>query len=1054
MIALGTVTVHAAIMPSGSLFVWGVKDGGGVIDPLDLRAGLFGWHAPSFYGTFIEAIEYQMKEGIVLPAAEALGYFASSEPLMHARLQWSSELGELVRQAKSVQEAIAAQQFMPDFDQWKTGRNGWKLELPEGQPGPLLRGFADALAREALRGSGELEARLSRLAQGFPTAGPNAWLDEDDWLVAIGWRSDACPFRTGLQLVEPEAPGLPWRLQVLLQGRELPDLLVPCSLAGEPLPATEPGATALPQAWREAIARARKDVQRWLHIVPWLRDSERVRGFEGSNPAVATAGSAPAAALVSAFAPAAVTGSAPASAQADATAHASALALVATTAPALRGELSDDEAWRFLAEASLQLLQAGCVLFLPAWWDRVRRTKPRLKARVASSVGTTQQSLVGLNQMVQFDWKVAIGDLELTEDEYRQLLEQKRNLVRFRNQWVQLDPVEIERIRQTMKQVNRRKGLSLRDVLEVQLLQESASSFEPDNGDFIRDLRMEVELNDHLRRWIDTLKQQTGIPPLEPPIGFHGSLRHYQKDGFAWLVHLRQYGLGCCLADDMGLGKTIQFISYLLHIKEQDPATQPALLICPTSVLGNWQKELQRFAPTLRVHMHYGPQRLRGAAFTKAIQRADVLLISYTLAHLDESLLTDIEWGCICLDEAQNIKNAYTKQAASIRKLDAFHRIALTGTPIENRLTELWSIFDFLNPAYLGTLREFTTRFVTPIEKYNDTEATSQVQRLVKPFLLRRLKKDPAIQLDLPNKTESKTYVSLTAEQASLYESAIQGLFEKIDTLTSMERRGHILASLTRLKQVCNHPALFLKEPIGTNIRWQDRSGKIERLLDMVRELRAEGDRCLIFTQFVETGHLLQEVFRRELGESTRFLHGGTPRRQRDEWIQAFQSVSESESKSRTESVSESGLEFGSESELGSKLESGSESGSGSKLILDAGSGLGHDRDGFSIFILSLKAGGVGLNLTAANHVFHFDRWWNPAVENQATDRAFRIGQTRHVQVHKFVTLGTLEERIDEMLERKQNLSRQVVGSGENWITELTTDELKELFLLRQEWIT
>jgi SNF2 family DNA or RNA helicase len=420
-------------------------------------------------------------------------------------------------------------------------------------------------------------------------------------------------------------------------------------------------------------------------------------------------------------------------------------------------------------------------------------------------------------------------------------------------------------------------------------------------------------------------------------------------------------------------------------------------------VLGNWQMELMRFAPSLCVHLHYGPQRLRGDAFRKEAAKHDLVLTSYTLSHLDETELSSVEWNSICLDEAQNIKNAYTKQATAIRRLNGYHRIALTGTPIENRLTELWSIFDFINPGYLGSIREFSHRYVTAIEKTRDPELTRQVQKLIRPFLLRRVKKDPAIQLDLPEKHESKTFVSLTAEQGSLYENFIRDMFERLDKLPLMQRRGLILSALTRLKQLCNHPSLLLKEP--ESAPWQGRSNKVERLLEMVQELRQEGDKCLIFTQFVETGHLLQRVLERELGEKTLFLHGGTPKATRDRMIAGFQDES-----------------------------------------------IPAEQSG-AVFLLSLKAGGTGLNLTAANHVFHFDRWWNPAVENQATDRAFRIGQTRHVQVHKFVTLGTLEERIDELIERKAGLSQQIVGGGENWITELTTDELRDLFSLRREWV-
>jgi SNF2 family DNA or RNA helicase len=415
--------------------------------------------------------------------------------------------------------------------------------------------------------------------------------------------------------------------------------------------------------------------------------------------------------------------------------------------------------------------------------------------------------------------------------------------------------------------------------------------------------------------------------------------------------------------------------------------------------------EIRRFAQPLRVHLHYGPQRLKGRAFEQAVMSGDVdlVLTSYNLAMLDEDELSSVEWDSICLDEAQNIKNAHTKQASAIRRLNGFHRIAMTGTPIENRLTELWSIFEFTNPGYLGTERDFAHSFATRIERDRDPEALQAVQRLIRPFLLRRVKTDPAIQLDLPEKNETKVFVSLTSEQGSLYENYIRDMFARMDRLSQMERRGHILAALTKLKQLCNHPALFLKE--GQQTAWHQRSNKVERLTEMVLELRQEGDKCLIFTQFVETGRLLQRILQEELGEQVPLLHGGTPKQTRDAMIAHFQNTSLPEDEQT------------------------------------------------HVFILSLRAGGIGLNLTAANHVFHFDRWWNPAVENQATDRAYRIGQTRNVQVHKFITLGTLEERIDELIENKLGLSSDIVGTGERWLTELSDRELKDLFALRAEWV-
>lgn len=635
--------------------------------------------------------------------------------------------------------------------------------------------------------------------------------------------------------------------------------------------------------------------------------------------------------------------------------------------------------------------------------EKLKASQLKLRAKLRTSVGSSQRSMFGLDQLLQYDWRLAVGDQELTEEEFQLLLTEKTELVKLRGKWMQIDASLLKQIRKIVSQAQKNKGLTIRDIMEIHLAGRLSrvtvdAEEAPDTS-----VQLDVELTQPLQKLFAQLKQESTIPQLTPPPTLQALLRNYQISGASWMLFLRRYGLGGCLADDMGLGKTIQWITYLLQVKEQESPTTPSLLICPTSVLGNWQKELERFAPSLRVYLHYGSKRMKGEDFLTSIAGSDLVLTSYALSHLDEEELGMIEWDAICLDEAQNIKNAYTKQSLAIRKLQGKHRMALTGTPIENRLTELWSIYDFINPGYLGTLREFSRHYVSPIEKSNDTRLIAQVQMLARPFLLRRVKIDPAVQLDLPEKNETKNYITLTAEQAALYEQVIQDLFARIERSTPMERRGLILATLTKLKQLSNHPALYLKE-VG-NTQWRERSNKLERLLDMVGEIREEGERSLIFTQFVETGHLLKRVLEEERQERVLFLHGGIPKAKRDEMIESFQNPTSS------------------------------------------------NRSDHGIFILSLKAGGIGLNLTAANHVFHFDRWWNPAVENQATDRAYRIGQLKNVQVHKFVSLGTLEERIDEMIDRKSSLSEQIISGGESWITELSTNELRDLFSLRKEWI-
>ncbi len=393
--------------------------------------------------------------------------------------------------------------------------------------------------------------------------------------------------------------------------------------------------------------------------------------------------------------------------------------------------------------------------------------------------------------------------------------------------------------------------------------------------------------------------------------------------------------------------------------------------------------------------IHHGAERLSGPAFEEEVRKHDVVITTYSLALRDKEHLSNIDWQYLVIDEAQNIKNESAKQTQAIKSIQAVHKIALTGTPVENRLSELWSIMEFLNPGYLGSGTDFRKKFALPIERYHDAPKAESLKHLIQPFVLRRVKTDKTIIKDLPDKMEMKVYCNLTQEQASLYEAVVKDMMEKIEEADGMERRGLILATLMKLKQVCNHPAQF----IGDGSSLSGRSGKLARLEEMLEEVLAEGDKALIFTQFAEMGTLLRNYLQESLGQEVLFLHGGTPKKLRDAMVQQFQ----------------------------------------------------EDRHAPPIFILSLKAGGVGLNLTGANHVFHFDRWWNPAVENQATDRAFRIGQQKNVQVYKYVSVGTLEERIDLMIEDKKALAENIVGSGENWLTEMSTSQLKELFALSRE---
>ncbi len=510
---------------------------------------------------------------------------------------------------------------------------------------------------------------------------------------------------------------------------------------------------------------------------------------------------------------------------------------------------------------------------------------------------------------------------------------------------------------------------------------------------------------------------------VHTPATFHGTLRPYQVRGVSWLAFQEGLGFGVCLADDMGLGKTVQLLALLAYERELaagrittdgTPVAEdklplspyrviaPTLLVVPMSVVGNWIHETARFCPSLRVVVHHGTDRAQGDEFLARARGSDLVITTYALANRDKDLLAKVDWERVVLDEAQYIKNPQSKQAQAVHSINARSRIALTGTPVENRLTELWSIMDFLNPGYLGPASGFRQRFGVPIERYHDKRRAEQLRGLIRPFVLRRLKTDPNVVADLPDKVESREYTHLTGEQASLYESCVRRMLHQVDEAEGMQRRGLVLAALVKLKQICNHPALALKEgPVAMGGGPIDpaRSGKCIRLLEQLEEVLAEGDQALIFTQFREMGAMLAPMLAHHLGKQVLFLHGGTTQAQRQQMIDTFQ---------RAEGT-------------------------------------------YPILLLSLKAGGVGLNLTAATHVFHFDRWWNPAVENQATDRAYRIGQTRTVQVHKYVCRGTLEERIDQMIESKTELAANIIGAGEAWLTELDTRQLRDILTLRND---
>ncbi|UKO97102.1 DEAD/DEAH box helicase [Nostoc sp. UHCC 0870] len=645
--------------------------------------------------------------------------------------------------------------------------------------------------------------------------------------------------------------------------------------------------------------------------------------------------------------------------------------------------LTPMQAYEFIKSVAWRFEDSGLGVILPPSLANREGWANRLGLKISAETSKKKQGRLGLQSLLNFQWQLAIGGQTISKAEFDRLVALNSPLVEINGEWVELRPQDIKTAQTFFVSRKDQMALSLEDALRLS------------TGDTQVIEKLPVvsfEASGALEELIGALTNNQAVAPLPIPKNFRGQLRPYQERGAAWLAFLERWGLGACLADDMGLGKTVQFIAFLLHLKEEDVLEKPTLLVCPTSVLGNWEREVKKFAPTLKVLEYHGDKRPKGKTFQEAVKKHDLVITSYSLIHRDIKSLQGVDWQIIVLDEAQNVKNSEAKQSQAIRQLEATFRIALTGTPVENRLQELWSILDFLNPGYLGNRQFFQRRFAMPIEKYGDAASLNQLRSLVQPFILRRLKTDRDIIQDLPEKQEMTVFCGLTTEQAALYQQVVEASLAEIDSAEGLQRRGMILGLLVKLKQICNHPAQYLKE---ANLA-QHNSAKLQRLEEMLEIALAEGDRALIFTQFAEWGKLLKPYLEKQLGREIFFLYGSTTKKQREEMIDRFQ----------------------------------------------------HDPQGPPIMILSLKAGGVGLNLTRANHVFHFDRWWNPAVENQATDRVFRIGQTRNVQVHKFVCTGTLEEKIHDMIESKKQLAEQVVGAGEQWLTELDTDQLRNLLIL------
>ncbi|MGK5499965.1 DEAD/DEAH box helicase [Streptomyces sp. URMC 125] len=635
-----------------------------------------------------------------------------------------------------------------------------------------------------------------------------------------------------------------------------------------------------------------------------------------------------------------------------------------------RLRLTDDEAFELLGDATDTLRAAGIDVHWPRELVKALTATAEIASRTAP--GSAAGGVLDTDALLDFRWRISLGGEPLTEAEMDALAEARRPLIRLRDQWVVADPKLVARARR-----RRMEPLTPMEALGAALTGEAERDGETFTCEAVG------ALGDLTAR----IRDPAARTPAPQPAALKATLRDYQKRGLAWLSEMCELGLGGCLADDMGLGKTITLLALHLHRQTHADTAGPTLVVCPASLLGNWQREAARFAPATPVRRYHGGDR-----HLKDLADDEIVLVTYGVLRRDRKALAETAWSLIAADEAQHVKNPYTTTARELRALPARARVALTGTPVENNLSELWALLDWTTPGLLGPLSAFRDRHARAVESGEDPGAAERLSRLVRPFLLRRRKSDPGITPELPAKTETDRVVPLTAEQAGLYGAVVRETMAKIAEAEGIARRGLVLKLLTSLKQICNHPAQYLRQ--STPLR--GRSGKLDLLDELIDTITAEGESVLVFTQYTRMANLLEKHLA-ERGIPTLFLHGGTPVARREEMVERFQ----------------------------------------------------HGE--VPVFLLSLKAAGTGLNLTRATHVVHYDRWWNPAVEDQATDRAYRIGQDKPVQVHKLLAEGTVEDKVAKLLESKRALADAVVGSGEAALTELSDADLAELVALGRQ---
>lgn len=636
----------------------------------------------------------------------------------------------------------------------------------------------------------------------------------------------------------------------------------------------------------------------------------------------------------------------------------------------------------FMNEDAPRLKAAGFPVFAPSWWPASLRGFNKPKIRVKSISPNTSQGLFSLDTLLEVKWEIVLGGDVVAADDIKWMVSSNSPIVRLGSRWIAVDAKELRSVMERVESLSK-KTISLRDLVQLSMGFGGVPIEIPNEA-----LPKELE-----RKSIPSVLNGTGkIDSVNLPRGFNGKLRAYQHRGLDWLSFLHKWGFGACLADDMGLGKTIEAIALFLAAREYG-AKGPILVICPMSIMLKWHREISLFAPSLKTLLYHGAERQKGDDFISAIENIDVVITSYQLLCTESATISKVEWEITVLDEAQNIKNASTAKSRTARALKSHWRLALTGTPVENNVGDLWAIMDFLNPGLLLNQRDFIERYQRPIAMGSDPSIKDELRHLTAPFILRRLKSDPEIVPDMPPKVEEKVYCTLTKKQAELYAAEIRDIDKGIAHKEGIARHGAVLSLLTRLKQICNHPEQYQKitDAKGRTVSAED-SGKLMRLDEMLDDVISAGECALVFTQYATMGEMLAKHLSEKFGFEVPFLHGQVPMKKRDAMVASFQR-----------------------------------------------------KDGPPIFIVSIKAGGIGLDLTRANHVFHFDRWWNPAVENQATDRAHRIGQKRTVFVHTFICEGTLESRIDDLISSKLELAEKLISSGDNWIASLDDKTLREI---------